>query len=155
MRLIIQRVRSASVSRSDAGRPERRAIGPGFAILAGSGAADTEADVARLARKVTGLRAFADEGGRSNRSIVDVGGEALVVSQFTLYADLSRGRRPSFLGAGDPAAAETWVDRFAELLRAEGVHTQTGWFGAEMLVDLENDGPVTYALSTDDWDTHV
>lgn len=155
MRLILQRVRGAAVSWQQDGREERREIGRGFAILAGSGAGDDEAALERLAAKVAGLRVFADSEGRSNLSILEVGGAALVVSQFTLYADLSRGRRPSFLGAGDPVGAERWVDLFSELLRDAGIPTQTGRFGAEMLVEIENEGPVTYALSTDAWDTHV
>ena len=155
MRLIVQRVRAAAVSWTDGVNDERRAIGRGFAILAGSGPDDSEAVVARLAAKVAGLRTFPDAAGRSNLSIVDVAGEALVISQFTLYADLSGGRRPSFIGAGDPARAEIWVDRFAELLGQAGVPTQTGRFGASMLVEIENDGPVTYALSSEAWDTRV
>ena len=155
MRLIVQRVRAAAVSWSDEGRDERRAIGRGFAILTGSGPEDTEAAVSRLAAKVATLRTFPDGDGRSNLSILDIGGEALVVSQFTLYADLSGGRRPSFIAAGDPARAEAWVGRFAELLQEAGVPTQTGRFGAQMLVEIENEGPVTYALSSEAWDTRV
>jgi D-tyrosyl-tRNA(Tyr) deacylase len=155
MRLIVQRVSSASVTWREHGRDERRSIGPGFAILVGSGVGDSEQAVARLAAKIAGLRTFPDSSGRSNLSITEVAGEALVVSQFTLYADLARGRRPSFVQAGDPAGAERWVDLFSELLRAGGVPTQTGRFGAHMLVEIANDGPVTYALSTDDWATRV
>lgn len=155
MRLIVQRVRTAAVSWRQDGRDERREIGRGFAILAGSGQGDSESAIARLAAKVAQLRTFPDAEGRSNLSITDVGGEALVISQFTLYADLSRGRRPSFIQAGDPESASRWVDRFAELLVAAGVPTKTGRFGAQMLVDIANDGPVTYALSTDDWSTNV
>lgn len=109
--------------------------------------------MARLAAKVAQLRTFPDAEGRSNLSIRDVGGAALVISQFTLYADLSRGRRPSFLDAGDPAGAARWVARFGELLEEAGVPTQTGKFGAHMLVEIANDGPVTYAISTDEWRT--
>jgi D-tyrosyl-tRNA(Tyr) deacylase len=143
------------VSWHEDGHEERRRIGRGFAILAGSGAGDDEAAVQRLAAKVVHLRSFPDAGGRSNLSITDIAGEALVISQFTLYADLSRGRRPSFVRAGDPVDAAHWVDRFAELLSAAGVPTQTGRFGAEMLVEIANEGPVTYALSTDEWATRV
>jgi D-tyrosyl-tRNA(Tyr) deacylase len=110
----------------------------------------------RLADKVANLRIFADDEGRTNRSLIDVGGEALVVSQFTLYADTSRGRRPSFIRAGDPKQAEALYEHFAEQLEsAHGIPTKKGSFGANMTVSIENDGPVTLALSTDDWPTSV
>jgi D-aminoacyl-tRNA deacylase len=155
VRLIVQRVSRAAVSWDAGGNQERREIGAGFAILAGAGAQDTAADAQRLARKVASLRVFADAAGLSNLSLVDTGGAALVVSQFTLYAELSRGRRPSFMAAGDPAAAEQRVDDFVAELRAHGIPTETGRFGAHMQVEIANDGPVTFVLSTDDWDTHV
>jgi D-tyrosyl-tRNA(Tyr) deacylase len=130
-------------------------IEAGLCILAGAAAADTPEQVSRLAGKVAALRIFADGEGKFNRSITDVGGSALVISQFTLFADLSRGRRPSFLGAGDPPAAAAAVDRFAAELAALGVPTRQGRFGAHMVVTLANDGPVTIVLSTDEWPTRV
>lgn len=135
--------------------PRTNRIGRGLAVLLGVGPADDERAAERLAAKVATLRIFSDESGRFNLSLEDVGGEALVVSQFTLYADTSRGRRPSFLSAGDPARAERLYQHFAAQLRAMGVPVQMGSFGARMTVAIENDGPVTLALSTDDWRTAV
>ena len=155
MRLVLQRVARAAVTWTSAAGPQRREIGPGLAILAGAGPNDTESDAQRLARKVAGLRIFADGAGLSNLSLLDVGGAVLVVSQFTLYADLGRGRRPSFIGAGDPEAARRRVDDFAGELRALGVRVEAGEFGAHMTVEIENEGPVTFALSSDDWITRV
>ncbi len=152
----MQRVRAASVTwREAGGLEERRAIGPGLAILVGAGEASDESGAARLAARVAKLRIFSDAEGRFNLSLSDVQGEALVVSQFTLYADLSRGRRPGFTAAGDPDRASALVDHFAAQLRAHGVHTQTGSFGAQMLVEIANDGPVTLVMATDDWPTRV
>ncbi|MBO0709363.1 MAG: D-tyrosyl-tRNA(Tyr) deacylase, partial [Candidatus Dormibacteraeota bacterium] len=113
------------------------------------------ADAERLADKVATLRIFADAEGRFNRSLEDVGGAALVVSQFTLYADATRGRRPSFISAAPPELATRLVDRFAERLRERGVPTRTGRFGAHMTVTLANDGPVTLVLSTEPWETRI
>jgi D-tyrosyl-tRNA(Tyr) deacylase len=155
LRAVIQRVRSASVEWTDDGRRHRNAIGRGFAILVGAGAESDEGQADRLADKVAHLRVFADAAGRSNLSLLDVAGEALVVSQFTLYADTSRGRRPSFIQAGDPSHARALCERFAQALRVLEIPTKTGSFGADMLVTIENDGPVTFALSTDVWDTRV
>jgi len=101
------------------------------------------------------LRVFADEAGKMNLSLVDVHGSALIVSQFTLFADMSRGRRPSLLKAGDPARAEQLYEAFVQQFRARGIQTQTGSFGADMRVTIENDGPVTLVLSTDEWPTRV
>jgi D-tyrosyl-tRNA(Tyr) deacylase len=111
--------------------------------------------VRKLADKIIDLRVFADEAGRMNLSLVDVKGAALIVSQFTLFADMSRGRRPSLLRAGDPARAEQLYERFVERFDERGIETQTGSFGAHMRVGIENDGPVTLVLSTDDWVTRV
>ncbi|HEX6548499.1 MAG TPA: D-aminoacyl-tRNA deacylase, partial [Candidatus Dormibacteraeota bacterium] len=108
-----------------------------------------------LAAKVANLRIFPDDSGKSNRSLLDVHGEALVVSQFTLYADLSRGRRPSFADAGDPTRAAALYEAFASALTDQGVRTQTGSFGAHMLVTIENDGPVTLVLATDAWSPNL
>jgi len=129
---------------------EIAAVGPGLLMLVGVGREDTEATAISQATRVTELRIFADEDGRTNRSILDVGGAALVVSQFTLYADTSRGRRPGFTNAASPDLAERLYLRFAEALREAGVaDVQTGEFGAEMLVGLVNDGPFTIWLTTD------
>jgi D-tyrosyl-tRNA(Tyr) deacylase len=130
---------------------EIASVGPGLLILLGVGHEDTEATVIVLAKRVTELRIFADEDGRTNRSILDVGGAALVVSQFTLYADTSRGRRPGFTKAAAPDLAEQLYLRFAEALREAGVaDVQTGEFGAEMQVELVNDGPFTIWLDTEE-----
>jgi D-tyrosyl-tRNA(Tyr) deacylase len=146
MRVLLQRVREASV------RVEGEVVGAidrGFVALVGVGHADGEAQVAWLAKKVAGLRVFEDDEGKFNRSLLDVGGAALVVSQFTLYADSRKGRRPSFTDAAPPEVAEPLVARFADLLRAEGVPVEMGVFGAMMLVEIHNDGPVTIWLERD------
>ena len=130
-------------------------IGHGFVLLVGAGGDDDEATVQRLADKIIDLRVFADAAGRMNLSLVDVKGSALIVSQFTLFADMSRGRRPSLLKAGDPARAEQLYEVFVERFRARGIETSTGSFGAVMRVSIENDGPVTLVLSTDEWPTRV
>jgi D-tyrosyl-tRNA(Tyr) deacylase len=118
-------------------------IGPGLVILLGVGPNDGEEQIRYLVEKIANLRIFGDEQGKINRSVLDIGGEAIVVSQFTLYADTRKGRRPSFTDAAPPEIASPLVDRFAELLNAQGVPTQTGEFGAYMLVEIANDGPVT------------
>ena len=143
MRVLIQRVSKASVTVDDKVISQ---IGKGLIVLLGVGHADGEQQVAFLAEKIANLRIFEDEQGKTNLSILDVKGEALVVSQFTLYADTRKGRRPSFIDAALPEAAEPLVNQFAELLRARGVPTQTGQFGAHMLVEIHNDGPVTIWL---------
>ncbi len=125
-------------------------VGAGLVVLLGVGPADTEAIGRDLARKVVELRIFRDEEGRTNRSLLDVGGSALVVSQFTLFADTRRGRRPGFTGAAPPDLAERLYLVFAEELRALGVTVATGRFGAEMEVELVNDGPFTIWLDTED-----
>ena len=130
-------------------------IGPGLVILIGIGPEDTTTIADRMVEKVAGLRIFADDGGRFNRSLEDVAGDALVVSQFTLYANTTRGRRPSFISAGDPAVAEGLYERFAARLAERGLNVKTGSFGAHMTVSLENDGPVTIALSSENWNTLV
>jgi D-tyrosyl-tRNA(Tyr) deacylase len=122
-------------------------IGLGWLVLLGIGPHDDEATAARMADKIAGLRVFEDEAGKMNRSVVDVGGSLLVVSQFTLYADTSRGRRPGFTGAAPPAVAEPLVTRFAEIVRERGLTVATGRFGATMQVELVNHGPVTIVLS--------
>lgn len=143
MRAVLQRVRRGKVSVE--GRTVAE-IGPGIVILLGIGHEDSEDTARALAEKAANLRVFEDEQGKMNLSIRDVHGSAIVVSQFTLYADTRRGRRPSFIDAALPDTARPLVDRFAELLTEQGVPSQTGEFGAHMLVEIENDGPVTILL---------
>jgi len=121
-------------------------IGKGLLILLGVGHQDGEEQVRFLAEKVANLRIFEDEQGKTNLSIQDVKGEVIVVSQFTLYADSRKGRRPSFTDAAVPEVAEPLVNQFVELLRGHGIPTQTGQFGTHMLVEIHNDGPVTIWL---------
>jgi len=124
---------------------------PGLVVLVGVGPDDTEAQAVLLADKIAGLRIFADDDGKTNRSLVDIGGGALVISQFTLFADLRRGRRPGFTTAASPDVAEPLVERVMEALRALGVPVQGGRFGADMQVELVNDGPFTILLDTELW----
>ena len=138
-----------------AGSERRATIGHGFVLLVGAGSDDDDNTVRKLADKVIDLRVFKDEAGRMNLSLVDVQGSALIVSQFTLFADMSRGRRPSLLRAGDPQRAEQLYEVFVRQFRERGIPTETGSFGADMRVSIENDGPVTLVLSTDDWPTRV
>jgi D-tyrosyl-tRNA(Tyr) deacylase len=146
MRLVVQRVSRASVCEDDALLGE---IGPGALVLAGIGSDDTPEIVDRMADKVAGLRYFADAEGRTNLAIADVAGAFLVVSQFTLYADISRGRRPGFTRAALPEQAVPLVDRFVARLREAGLKVQAGRFGAEMQVELVNDGPFTLVLDSE------
>lgn len=118
-------------------------IRKGVVVLLGIGEGDDEEQARYLAEKIATLRVFGDKAGKMNLSLLDVGGEAIVVSQFTLYADTRKGRRPSFTDAALPDIASPLVGRFAELLRQQGIPTQTGEFGAHMLVEIANDGPVT------------
>lgn len=146
MRVVLQRVESGLVmvdSRTVA------QIGPGLVIFLGIGPQDGEAQARFLAEKIATLRIFEDEAGKMNRSVSEVGGKAIVVSQFTLYADTRKGRRPSFTGAAAPELARPLVERFAALLAEQGVATQMGEFGAHMRVELVNDGPVTIWLESD------
>jgi D-tyrosyl-tRNA(Tyr) deacylase len=143
VRAIVQRVSEASVT--VAGETVG-AIGIGLVVLLGVARGDDGDAVARLAGKVARLRVFENEDGRFDRSLLDVCGEALVVSQFTLIADTAKGNRPSFSHAAPPEEAELLVERFCEALRAEGVPVQSGVFGARMRVALVNDGPVTIVL---------
>ena len=143
MRALVQRVKYGKVS--VAGRITAE-INKGLVILLGVGHGDGEEQAAFLADKIANLRIFEDTEGRMNLSLLDVGGAAIVVSQFTLYADTRKGRRPSFTDAALPDVARPLVDRFVKLLQAQGVSTGQGVFGAEMLVEIHNDGPVTIWL---------
>ena len=147
MRAVVQRVSEASVT--VAGEVVGR-IGKGLLVLVGVAPDDGVAESEALATKLAGLRIFADDAGKMNRSVADVGGAVLLVSQFTLLADTSRGRRPSFVGAAGPEVAEPEVERLAALIRDHGVPCETGTFGAMMEVRLVNDGPVTLVLKVVD-----
>jgi len=143
MRVLMQRVSRASVSVDG---DVRSSIGLGYLLLVGVGRGDEAAQVDRLADKIVGLRSFRDADGKTNLAIADVDGEALVVSQFTLYADTRKGRRPSFVYAADPEEAAELVEAFAAALEARGLNVARGVFGAEMEVELVNDGPFTMWL---------
>lgn len=147
MRAILQRVQQGSVTVDGEMVGQ---IGPGYVILLGATHDDGEPEVTKLAEKVAHLRVFEDEQGKMNLSALEVGAEILVISQFTLYADAKKGRRPSFTNAAPPAMAQPLVARFVEVLQGLGVKkVETGVFGAKMLVHIENDGPVTIILDTD------
>lgn len=143
MRLVIQRVERACVK---VGGETVGEIGGGLLVLAGIGAEDGEAECERLAAKLVNLRIFSDSDGKTNLSIKDVGGELLVISQFTLYADCRKGNRPNFLLAKEPKEAERLYEYFTELCRRDIPVVRTGVFGAEMKVELLNDGPFTIIL---------
>jgi len=145
VRAVIQRVSGASVT---VGGEKVAESGRGLLVLVGVAQGDTEAEARKLAQKTAALRIFSDAAGKFNLSLLDVGGEALVVSQFTLLADARRGRRPSFTEAAPPEVAEPLVEAFAQALREMGVPTQAGRFGARMEVALVNDGPVTIVLDS-------
>ena len=145
MRVVVQRVSRASVS---ADGQTVASIGRGLLALVGVAPEDGEEEALRLARKCAELRVFSDAEGKFNLSLLDVGGEALVVSQFTLLADTRRGRRPSFVGAAPPDSAKPLVEALARAMREAGVPTQTGRFGAKMTVELVNEGPVTIVLDS-------
>ena len=127
-------------------------IGRGLLVLLGVGTTDSAATADKLADKVTGLRIFSDPQGKFNLSLADIGGEALVVSQFTLLADTRKGKRPSFLAAAAPDVAQQLVTAFVDRLRNSGLHVASGVFGAHMRVALVNDGPVTIMLDSADWE---
>ena len=146
MRALIQRVTRASVTIGSAVRGE---IGQGFLILLGITHEDTEAQAVKLVDKLVGLRIFEDEDGKMNRGLETVGGEILLVSQFTLYGNCRKGRRPDFLAAARPEVAIPLYEKFVALCREKGFHTETGEFGADMLVQSVNDGPLTLIVDTD------
>jgi D-tyrosyl-tRNA(Tyr) deacylase len=145
MRVLIQRVVSSSVSVD--GREIAR-IGRGFNVLAGVNVNDGQKDAVFLAQKILNLRIFEDEEGKFNKSILEVGGDILVVSQFTLYADCDKGRRPSFTSAARPEQAQVIIDVLVEKLRESGLRVESGIFGAHMVVEIVNDGPVTVILDS-------
>jgi len=147
MRVVAQRVTSATVTVSGQVVGE---IGPGLAALVGVGDKDGEADAAAVADKLVGLRVFADDDGKMNRSVIDSGGSVLVISQFTLLADIRKGRRPSFIHAADPSVADPLVRAVADRIAGHGVEVATGEFGAMMDVALINNGPVTIVIETID-----
>ena len=147
MRALLQRVTRAEVRVDEVAVG---AIGPGLVVLLGVGPGDDEGVAVALAGRIADLRIFRDDEGRTNRSLLDIGGGALVVSQFTLFADTQRGRRPGFTGAAPPELAEQLYERFGAALRDRGLTVATGRFGAEMAVELVNDGPFTIWLDTAD-----
>ena len=143
MRIVLQRVTSASVTVDG---NVTGSIGKGYLVLLGVGQGDTEENCRRLADKIINLRIFSDENDKINLSLSDVEGSLLIVSQFTLYADCRKGNRPNFIQAGKPDEAERLYDYFAEYCRSKGKHVETGIFGADMKVELVNDGPFTIVL---------
>lgn len=147
MRAVLQRVTRASVTVDGAVTGK---IGRGFLVLLGVGPEDTAEQALWLAQKIAGLRVFSDENDKMNLALADVGGAVLCVSQFTLYADCRRGKRPNFTKAAPPQLANELYERFVDFLRGLGIETQTGDFGADMQVELLNDGPVTILLDTDE-----
>jgi D-tyrosyl-tRNA(Tyr) deacylase len=143
MRAVVQRVRSGEVTVGDETVGK---IGRGFVILLGVSTTDTPEEARWLANKCAGLRVFEDDAGLMNLGLADVGGEVLVVSQFTLYGDCGKGRRPSFVEAAQPEQAETLYGEFVRTVREQGIRVATGRFGAKMLVKISNDGPVTLII---------
>src|SRR5579864_392536 len=149
MRALLQRVSRASVTVDEQVVGQ---IGQGLLVLLGVGRDDSEVQVKALADKIVYLRVFGDDEGKMNRSLLDIGGEVLVVSQFTLYADTRRGRRPGFTDAAPPSIAEPLVERFKDALASYGLTVAGGVFGAYMQVALLNDGPVTIWLDSEEWE---
>lgn len=147
MRILLQRTTGASVSMEG---EAARSIGMGYVLLLGIGKKDTQETCRKMWDKVRKLRLFEDENGKTNLSLDQVQGEILLVSQFTLYANCKKGNRPSFVDAGSPAEANELYEAFAALVRDEGFHCETGWFGEMMNVNLENNGPFTIWLDSED-----
>lgn len=149
MRAVIQRVKNSSVSVDG---EIKGSIGKGYNVLLGVMDGDTDAQAELLASKIAKLRVFEDENGKMNKSVLDIGGEILVISQFTLCADIKKGNRPSFTDSAPPAEADRLYRRFCDFLRSNGVaKVETGVFAADMLVEINNDGPVTIMMDTDIW----
>lgn len=150
MRIIIQKVSQAAVANQDEPEIPTRTIGPGLLLLVAVQDSDGDQEIAWAARKIAQMRIFEDQAGKMNLSLLDVEGQMLSVSQFTLYADIRKGNRPSFIGAGDPGHARAVWERLNRTLSDEyGLPVTTGWFGAHMKVSLTNDGPITIILDTD------
>ncbi len=147
MRIVLQRVSWAAVAINGV---TVASIGQGLLVLVGVARTDTAEEARRLAKKCVEMRIFSDDAGRFNRSLLDIAGEALVVSQFTLLAQTRRGRRPNFSGAAAPETAEPLIEAFVAEIRDSGILVQTGRFGAKMAVELVNDGPVTIAIDTEE-----
>ncbi len=147
MKLVIQRVSRASVACG----AHFKAIGRGLLVLFGAEEGDRTADAVLLARKTAGLRIFPDENGKMNLSLADIGGEVLVVPNFSLAADCRKGNRPSFIKAGDPAAAAGYFEEYLQLLAGYGLPVKGGVFGGDMQVELVNDGPITIIMDTTEW----
>lgn len=147
MKAIIQRVRRSSVTIDGTVVGK---IGPGLTLLLGVTESDTEKQCDYLAEKAVNLRIFEDDAGKMNRSLLDIGGEMLIISQFTLCADCRKGRRPSFIAAARPEQAVPLYERFIAQVQTQGVQTASGQFGADMLVSIDNDGPVTIILDTEE-----
>ena len=145
MRAVIQRVKSSSVT---VNKKQINQIGPGILVLLGVSHTDEASDAEYLSDKVSNLRIFEDSDGKMNRSLIDIGGEILVVSQFTLYGDCSKGRRPSFINAAPPEKAERLYEYFSEQMRKKGIPVQNGQFKTMMDVSLINDGPVTLIVES-------
>ena len=146
MRAVVQRVTRSEVVIDGEVRGK---TDNGFVVLLGVGADDTDDDMVYIADKIINLRVFGDEDGKMNLSLADVGGSVLVISQFTLYGDCSHGRRPYFGNAMEPIGANAMYEKFVEYVRSQGVHAETGEFGADMKVTLTNDGPVTIILESE------
>lgn len=146
MRLVVQRVRRASV---DVDGVRIAEIERGLLLLVGIAPEDADVNLEKAASKIVDLRIFEDDAGKMNRSLRDIGGQLLAVSQFTLYGDTRKGRRPSFVGAAPPEIAEPLFDAFVDAIRDQGVHVETGRFGAKMAVELVNDGPVTLLIEVE------
>jgi len=150
MRAVVQRVKRTSVT---VGGELKGSAGQGFNVLIGVMQGDTDAEAQLLAAKISKLRVFEDENGKMNKSVLDIGGEILVISQFTLCADIKKGNRPSFTDSAPPEEADRLYLAFCEHLREAGVKkVQTGVFAADMLVSIDNDGPVTIVMDTDIWE---
>jgi D-tyrosyl-tRNA(Tyr) deacylase len=145
MKAVVQRVKRASV---EIGNDTAAMIGAGILVLLGVRVDDEERDAVYLAGKIAHLRVFEDEAGKMNLSLKETGGEALVVSQFTLYGDCRKGRRPSFTDAAEPGKGKALYEKFIACMRAEGLTVRTGRFGAKMLVKIDNDGPVTFIVES-------
>lgn len=150
MRAVVQRVKRTSVT---VGGELKGSAGQGFNVLIGVMQGDTDAEAQLLAAKISKLRVFEDENGKMNKSVLDIGGEILVISQFTLCADIKKGNRPSFTDSAPPEEADRLYLAFCEHLREAGVKkVETGVFAADMLVSIDNDGPVTIVMNTDIWE---